>query len=542
MAEKDSCLKALNAIVRIQQALNNTSSGDSVLADSLEKLRSHFLERLRQKDPIALAQYEKQWSSGKRALHQDDMATQALTPLLDIWFGLDVKDISFDEDAEKKELRIAISHHAEKEEPREASVPAEAVGEQEAIGDAESAGGSRMEAASAVAAEVKSAEEDKPVMEGRREDVPPDDVEYVTLDQEQMIDSDVTESDDRLSENISVVERIFARMNAMEGAIEAIPSDEQVDLIRNVSRQAADWIKKETVFTPEYKKIALRLRDLVGDFIGNGYYAAAVPIISVFGKIDSGVLEKDEKIREFSAEFLNHVASDSHINILFKEINLNEKNRKTEAGQIFSALGDIVITKLLAALRNAGDSKVRISIIHIIQEMGQAAIPAIGSSINSYAPWYYLRNLAYLLGRIGDEKCVEMLKPLLLHSEKRVRAEAFKSICQTGGRERGPALLSVLPEVDNEMRVNIIELFGKIKYEEAVPDMQDMLKSKTSMSKSEQTTMQEKICNALGAIGSLEAIKTLTEVAESKSFLGLLSYPTEVKYAAKRALDYIKRK
>jgi hypothetical protein len=44
-----------------------------------------------------------------------------------------------------------------------------------------------------------------------------------------------------------------------------------------------------------------------------------------------------------------------------------------------------------------------------------------------------------------------------------------------------------------------------------------------------------------GAIGSPEAIKTLSEIAESKSILGIGSYSKEVKYAAKRVLASIKK-
>ena len=93
------------------------------------------------------------------------------------------------------------------------------------------------------------------------------------------------------------------------------------------------------------------------------------------------------------------------------------------------------------------------------------------------------------------------------------------------------------------MRVNIIEMLGRIKCTEAVDDLLDMLKTKTSMAKEEQISLQEKICNALGAIGSPnESIKTLSEIAESKSFLGIRSYPEEVKYAAEKALEEIRRK
>jgi HEAT repeat protein len=200
------------------------------------------------------------------------------------------------------------------------------------------------------------------------------------------------------------------------------------------------------------------------------------------------------------------------------------------------------MNKLLNIVRNASDSKERISIIHIIEEMGDRAIPAIIASITMNAPWYYLRNMAYILGRIGNETNADILRALLMHKDKRVHKEALKSIGQIGGNKKGPLLLSFLPQAEGELRVNVIEMLGKIRCTEAVHSLLDMLKNKSLIAKDEQISLQEKICNALGIIGSSEAIKTLSEIAESKSILGIGSYPKEVKSAAERALANIKRK
>jgi HEAT repeat protein len=328
----------------------------------------------------------------------------------------------------------------------------------------------------------------------------------------------------------------------LDGAVSALPSNEQVDMIQKLSIRAAEWVEQNKDFSFEYKEICHRLQKLLQDFIDIGFFAEAIPVIDVFSKINNGTLKKDNLLREVSLDVLKNLASDNNIGILIREINTNGSNKSTEARKIIAGFGDMVIKKLLNNLLNASDSKQRISVIHIIEEMGEAAIPAISSSIKVNSPWYYLRNVAYIIGRIGNETSIETLQPLLLHKDKRVRKEAFKSINQTGGSKRGEALLSVLPQADHELRIDIIETLGKIKCTDAVTDLQDMIKTKTSMPKDEQISFHEKICNALGSIGSPEAIKVLTEIAESKSILGIGTYPKEVKYAAQRALASIKRR
>ena len=507
VADTDLQLKAIDALVHIHNAVKNVQSADPAITNSIETLYLHLLEILRQDAPSVFVQLEKKVLLGENISNQQEDKTIPVSSLLDILLALDIKNVSFDKDSEKEELHIFVNLLAKNPKPAQDK------------GDLPQ-----------IMAEDKTA------------NIDPADIEYITLEKDQEIISEPDITEEQIAESIAGVEKVFTRLNALDGATEAIPSDEQFGKVKRLSVQAAEWIEKETNFTPEYKEICLRLQTLLQEFISNGFFAEAIPIINVFSKINNGTLKKEEKVRIVSLDIIKNLASDNNINILFKEINVNERNKKTEASQLFAGFGDIVINKLLNALRNASDSKARISVIHIIEEMGPAAIPAVKASINMNDPWYFLRNMAYILGRIGNETSVDVLKSLLLHKEKRVRMETFKSISQTGGSKRGPVLLSILPEVDPELRVNIIEMLGKIKYAEAVTDLQDMLKTKSSMAKEDQISMQEKVCKALGSIGSSEAIKTLSEVAESKSILGIGSYPKEVKHAAERALAFIRKK
>ena len=181
--------------------------------------------------------------------------------------------------------------------------------------------------------------------------------------------------------------------------------------------------------------------------------------------------------------------------------------------------------------------------MHLIIDMGQKAIPVIKDRINNKnAVWYYLRNLAFILGHIGNETNAHILQPLLLHENSKVRLEALKSIFQIGGKQRGPLLLSILPKADDQFRLNIIETLGNAKCAEAVPNLLDMLNKRSLIASQSQIELQEKICIALGLIGSPDAMPALSEIAESKSFLRIRAYPEKIKHAAGRALKSIKIK
>lgn len=329
---------------------------------------------------------------------------------------------------------------------------------------------------------------------------------------------------------------------ALTDIIDSLPPERKTEMIESLSERLIEWIKIETSATPAYRTVCNYLLNIMQNFIKTFRFAETIPMLDIFSNMNVGILKKDNTMCKISLEIIRNLAAEEYFAILFKELNTNEKNKRDEADRILVGFGDVILNRLLDILRESGDSNERINALHIIIGMGQKALPAIIDQINKNAVWYYLRNLAYILGRIGNETHAHLLQPLLLHKDSRVRLEALKSISQIGRNQRGALLLSVLPKADDQFKLSIIETLGNAKCVDAVPNLLELLKKRSLKVLPLQIDMQEKICTALGLIGSSEAISTLSEIAESKSFLRLRVYPEQVKNAAQKALASIKRK
>jgi HEAT repeat protein len=346
--------------------------------------------------------------------------------------------------------------------------------------------------------------------------------------------------DNLFSENSDV--RAHAA-KALTDIIEGLPRERKTEMLENISGLLIEWIKIETSVTPSYRIICNYLKNSMQDSIKIFRFAEIIPIMDVFNDIHSRILEKNDEIRYISSEIIKNLASDEYLSLLIKELHTNDRNKRDEANKILVRFGDVILNRLLDIIHEVSDSKERVNVLHLIIDMGQKVIPAIKDRINDKnAPWYYLRNMAFLLGHIGNETNINILQPLLLHENNRVKMEALKSIFQVGGKQRGPLLLSVLPKTDDQFRLNIIETLGNAKCAEAVPNLLDMLKKPSLIASQLQIDLQEKICTALGLIGSPDAIPALSEIAESKSFLRIRAYPEKVKNAAGNALKSIKIK
>jgi HEAT repeat protein len=517
-------LKVLDALVHMHAAVKNVQmyAADSpVIENSIERLYLYFLDILREESPLIFAESDQQATVCGDFIMQKDQGTAHVQFLLDTLFNFGLESITFEKGLIKNELDSFITLIARKPE------------------HLHHLGGLAKLMKDSKIVHIRA---DKKTLTLFLND------DRETDDADQSLSETVSQTpdseNDPISDRIAEILKALRRIKEMEEGIESFVSEEQRERINQLLAWVIGWLERETNVTPSYKQTKNSMHNLIHGFIGQGFFAEANAAISVLDKIKSGSLPKNAQIKETVAECLQHLTSEDNIDFLFKEINVNEKNKTADAFELLSFFGeDLVIRKLLDTVRNAKDSKERIRIIHIIREMGRKAIPAIKENITMDAPWYFLRNMAYILGRIGNENSADSLKPLMIHKDKRVRMEALKSVCLTGGSKKGAILLSVLPGVDAELKLHIVETLGKIKHTEAIPVLQDMLKNKSAMSKEAQISLQGKICDALGSIGSPLAIPILTEIVESKSFLGIGgAYPTEVKHAAERALNFIKRK
>ena len=309
----------------------------------------------------------------------------------------------------------------------------------------------------------------------------------------------------------------------------------QLAHIERNSGALVEWIRREMTASSAYRKICFWLKDLSRDLILRGSFTEAIPILEVFNRIHYGLLDKNDTINTIAADIIRELASGELLTILFDEFENNRQNKQFEAGLVLVRLEEIPLNRLLDILRENEDSNKRVRILQVIADIGLMAVPVIRERLQGDEPWYYVRNLAYLMGKVGTETTADVLQPLLLHTNVRVREEALKSLHRTGGNNRGPLMMSALPTADDEFKLNIIESLGSIKYVEAVPTLLDILKERPLVASVHRIELEEKICTILGKIGSGNALPVLKEISRPKFFL-LKKYPENVRKAATRAL------
>jgi HEAT repeat protein len=346
-------------------------------------------------------------------------------------------------------------------------------------------------------------------------------------------------SNNLISDNTSIRDEVS---DALAKILENLTPEKRTDILTKLSNRLIEWIKYETKSTMAYGSICKHLGYLAQGRIRDQRFTDAHPIIETFRLIISNKIQKSEDIQSTASDTLREIASDDILNILTEEFLTNKSDKRNEAGRILVLLAEFSINRLLYLLKESEDSSERVLILNLIPDIGPAAAPAVIDMINQDTPWYYLRNLVRLLGRIGSEEHAKFLASLLAYNDYRVQREALKSIGNIGGSQRGVILMDALTKCDDRIKASIVTTLGSLKYGDAVKPLIVLFKSKLMVSEEVKVDLQEKICLALGHIGDREALPFLMDISKQGGLLSLKTYHPTVKAAAGKAVGWIMSK
>jgi hypothetical protein len=190
------------------------------------------------------------------------------------------------------------------------------------------------------------------------------------------------------------------------------------------------------------------------------------------------------------------------------------------------------LIKLLGELKN---SKARRVFCDALSEIGKNAVELITPFIDDRR-WFLVRNITYILGRIGKEQSLPYILKAFNHEENRVRREAVQALGLIGGSKAVGVLVKALTDNDVRIRCMAAINLGKVGKEAGLLPLLEVVESK-EFYKREPVEIKA-FFNAIGMAGSDEALPTLEQLLERKSWFG--RGPTdEIRFGAARAIAMI---
>jgi hypothetical protein len=190
---------------------------------------------------------------------------------------------------------------------------------------------------------------------------------------------------------------------------------------------------------------------------------------------------------------------------------------------------------LMTLLGELENSKVRRALCDIICQLGKNSVEIIAPFIND-SRWYLVRNVIYILARIGKEQALPYILKGFNHREPRVRREAVQALGLIGSSKGSGTLLRGLQDEDSQIRSLAALNLAKVLKKDSLPHLLEVVQSK-EFHKREKPEIKA-FFDAIGTISSDEATRSLQKLLEQKSWLGS-GKKAEIRLGAANALAMI---
>ncbi len=190
------------------------------------------------------------------------------------------------------------------------------------------------------------------------------------------------------------------------------------------------------------------------------------------------------------------------------------------------------LIKLLGELKN---SKTRRVVCDALSEIGKNAIESFTPFVDDKR-WYLVRNILYILGRIGKEQSLPYIQKAFGHEDVRVRREAITALGLIGGMKAIHLLTRALTDGDFRIRAMAALNLGKVGKKAGLVPLLEVVQAK-DFNKRDPVEIKA-VFDAIGMTGSNEAIPILQQLLERKSLFGR-GKVDEIRMGAANALAMI---
>ena len=290
--------------------------------------------------------------------------------------------------------------------------------------------------------------------------------------------------------------------------------------------------------SPAVESLFAQIKTVVQTHLRNGRYPSAARILEAL----NGAAAKSAcpaGMRNLVRTLMESIAEESLLHALLKDHLEGSPASQPAIARILRLLMPAAADFMLERLRVSNIRRERSHLMRLLPELGVGLRGPVLQRIGNGGPWYYLRNLASLLGKIACPEDLPVFERLLANPDPRVQREALGGLYTVEDEGRGEILFRFLPNADESLRLNVVTLLGALAYQPAAAPLMAILESWTPRYPKAGEALAEKICVALGRIGDPVAIPALAKILEPH---GLFSRgPGEqVESAARQALALIR--
>jgi len=197
------------------------------------------------------------------------------------------------------------------------------------------------------------------------------------------------------------------------------------------------------------------------------------------------------------------------------------EGRESPAEQEIQASLDVLADKLVGplvdVLRTEPRAGMRGMICDVLVRIGQHHVDDLGSFANQ-APWYLVRNIANILGRMRSPQGVSYLTSLVYHQDTRVRAQTVDALASIATEEAQIRLASFLNDPELSIRLRALRSLDARGMASGLPALLAVLAMRDPLNR--QFAIRQHAIEAVTRLGAKEALPALKKLAGARLAFG----------------------
>jgi len=321
-------------------------------------------------------------------------------------------------------------------------------------------------------------------------------IQYV-VDEAYLVDADAENyeqvAEEKIKEQVTDVNDLmraysdgFTEEDVKSLSIVPLTDSDLQALVKELEKDSADKIDKlvailfELVRLTDQKRdfedIAVYCKDAIAYAMKHGNLTTALNLMKRSHEvIDNQMLSEDEKkhMRTLTLFLGSEEVVSSLAEMLDSGVDIEEK----VLDEFFGYLEKNAIEPLIKHLGELKTIRARRNVIQALIVLGKKDIQAVARGLDDQR-WYVVRNIIYVLRKIGDRRAIEHLLRTIRHGDIRVRKEGIRTLGELGAREVIPTLRECFSDPDIQIRVATAKAFGHIESEASKRIMLDQITAK----------------------------------------------------------------
>lgn len=260
----------------------------------------------------------------------------------------------------------------------------------------------------------------------------------------------------------------------------------------------------------EYLSIVLELERSLPELIVDGQYISTEEILRALAHDLVPTSGRSDNQREAAREVLIRFCNQHTLREVVRNLAGKTRTQIDAATRIFSSLGPMAVPALLEALSQESSRPVRVHLVRMLAAIGDQALPEIRKHLRDKR-WFFVRNLVWIIGEIGDPRFIPHLGIIANHPDVRVRSEAVRSMARFRNDAAVEVLIGATDDSDLHVKLLAIRGLGLSGSQEASPRVCELLRLRNL--NGNNTDVIRTAAVAAGRIGDARAKRDLRRVA-----------------------------